>query len=236
MLILISCAKTMRGSSKTAVPYSTQPVFKKEAREIARQMKAYSAEELQGMLKVNPAIAAENRLRYHHFNTGELALEAILAYSGIVFKKLAPESFTKEDFEYAQKHLRITSFCYGLLRPLDKINPYRLEGDVVLPEYGITLFEFWRTRLTDLLIKDVKAAGGILCNLASGEMRHLFDWKRVEKEVQVISPEFKTWRNGKLKTIVVYTKIARGETAGYIIKNRIEKIEDLHFDELNPII
>ncbi len=233
MLILLSCAKTMRGASKIHVPYSTQPLFKEEAAGIARQMSRYSADELQLMLRVNAAIAAENRSRYKYFGSEELALEAVLAYSGIVFKKLRPEDFTNEDFEYAQKHLRITSFCYGLLRPLDKINNYRMEGNIVLPEYGINMFGFWRGRLTDMLIKDVKAAGGILCNLASGEMRNLFDWKRVEREVKVISPEFKTWKNGKLTTIVVYAKIARGETAGYIIKNRIEKIEDMHFDELD---
>lgn len=233
MLILLSCAKTMRGATKTPVPFSTRPLFLKEARQIAGELADYSAEELQHILKVNPAIALENKERYKYFGNEKLAIEAILGYSGIVFKKLAPEDFTSEDFEYAQKHLRITSFCYGLLRPLDKINLYRLEGDVVLPRYGISLFEFWRKRLTDTLIADVKAAGGILCNLASGEMRNLFDWKRVEREVKVVSPEFKTWKNGKLTTIVVYTKIARGETARYILKNRIERIEDLHLNELN---
>lgn len=232
MLVLLSCAKTMRGASKIKTPYSTLPLFRKEAMQIGAELAAYSAEELQYMLKVNPAIAAENRERYQHFGNEKLAIEAVLGYSGIVFKRLMPEDFTPEDFEYAQKHLRFTSFCYGLLRPLDKINLYRLEGDVVLPRYGMSLFEFWRGKLTDVLIHDVKAAGGILCNLASGEMRSLFDWKRVEREVKVISPEFKTWKNGKLTTIVVYTKIARGETARYILKNRIERIEDLHLDEL----
>lgn len=223
----------MRSASKCKVPFSTQPLFQKEGEEIAAQMAHYSNEELQKILKVNAKIAEENRIRYKYFNREDYhQLEALLSYSGIVFKKLEPEDFTPQDFAYAQKHLRITSFVYGLLRPLDQIHPYRLEGNVVLPEYGISMFEFWRDKLTNLLIDEIKLSGGILCNLASGEMRDLFDWKRVEKEVQVISPEFKTWKDGKLKTIVVYTKIARGEMARYIIKNRIERIEDLHLDEL----
>lgn len=232
MLILLSCAKTMQCASKCKVPFSTNPLFNKEAEEIAAQMAQYTNVELQKILKVNSKIAEENRIRYKYFNRKDYhPLEALLSYSGIVFKKLYPDDFTEQDFAYAQDHLRITSFAYGLLRPLDKIHQYRLEGNVVLPEYGgISMFEFWRTRLTDILIADVKLSGGILCNLASGEMRGLFDWKRLESEVQVISPEFKTWKNGKLTTIVIYTKIARGEMARHIIKNRIEKIEDLHWD------
>lgn len=234
MLILLSCAKTMSSVSNIKVPFSTKPVFKKHAGNIARQMALYSNEELQRMLKVNSRIAEENRIRYKYFNREDYnQLEAILSYSGIVFKKLGLEDFTPEDFAYAQEHLRITSFSYGLLRPLDKIHQYRLEGNIVLPGLENTsMFEFWRNRLTDLFIEEIKLSGGILCNLASGEMKGLFDWKRVEKEVTVISPEFKTWKNGKLTTIVIYAKIARGEMARYIIKNRIERIEDLHLDEL----
>lgn len=232
MLILLSCAKTMQCASKCKVPFSTQPIFKKQAEEIAAQMAEYSNGELQKILKVNSKIAEENRIRYKYFNREDYhPLEALLSYSGLVFKKLNPDDFTEQDFAYAQNHLRITSFAYGLLRPLDKIHQYRLEGNVVLPQYGgISMFEFWRSRLTDILIEDVKLSGGILCNLASTEMRNLFDWKRVEQQVQVISPEFKTWKDGIPTTIVVYTKMARGEMARHIIKNKIERIEELHWD------
>lgn len=234
MLILLSCAKIMNRASKMEVPFSTQPIFEKEAARIASHMCEYQTEELSRILKVNHKIAEENRLRFKYFNTPEYpTLEAILSYAGIVFKKLDLSDFTQDDFKYAQDHLRITSFCYGLLRPLDKIHPYRLEGDVTLPALGnITLFEFWRSRLTDQLIQDVKATGGILCNLASGEMKRLFDWPRLEKEVQIITPKFQSWKNGKPVSIVIYTKIARGETARYIIKNKISAIEALHLDEL----
>ena len=127
-----------------------------------------------------------------------------------------------------QEHLRLTSFCYGLLRPLDVIRSYRLEGDVVLPEPGNqTMFSYWKSRLTDVFIEDIKKAGGILCNLASDEMKSLFDWKRVEREVRVVTPEFQVWKNGKLASIVIYIKMSRGEMTRFILKNRIENPEDL---------
>ena len=108
---------------------------------------------------------------------------------GLFLKRVHPQDFSEEDFCYAQDHLRLTSFCYGLLRPLDMIRPYRLEGDVRLPEPGNrTMFDYWKPILTDRFIADIKKVGGVLCNLASDEMRGLFDWKRVEKEVRVITP------------------------------------------------
>ena len=103
---------------------------------------------------------------------------------GAVFKRILPKDFSAEDFRYAQEHLRITSFLYGLLRPLDGIKPYRLEGDVRLPEKGgISMFDYWKPLLTDYFIEEIKNCGGVLINLASAEMKDLFDWKRVEQEV-----------------------------------------------------
>ena len=226
MLILLSCAKTMSDVSKTKTPLTTFPGFRKEAAEVALQMSQFSVEELERLLKVNPKIAVENYRRYQAFHSeGTRELPALLAYTGIVFKRVHPQDFSEEDFCYAQDHLRLTSFCYGLLRPLDMIRPYRL---VRLPEPGNrTMFDYWKPILTDRFIADIKKAGGVLCNLASDEMRGLFDWKRVEKEVRVITPEFHVWKNGKLATVVVYTKMSRGEMTRYILKNRIESVEQL---------
>lgn len=229
MIILLSCAKTMSDSSKVIAPFYTKPSFKEEAAEIALQMSQFSVEELERLLRVNSKIAVENYKRYQSFHAvdgGELS--AVLAYTGIVFKRLNPKDFSEEDFRYAQEHLRLTSFCYGLLRPLDLIHTYRLEGDVVLAELGEqSMFAYWQSRLTDVFIKDIKKTGGDLCNLASGEMRGLFDWKRVEKETCIVTPEFHVWKNGKLSTIVIYTKMCRGEMARFILKNRIKSAEDL---------
>lgn len=227
MLILLSCAKTMGNTSKVKVPLTTQPRFSREAAEVALQMSQFSVEELERLLRVNPKIAVENYKRYQAFHSEEAKeLPAMLSYTGIVFKRLDPKDFSPEDFLYAQDHLRLTSFCYGLLRPLDLIRLYRLEGDVQLPEPGNqTMFEYWKPRLTDLFIREIKQSGGVLCNLASDEMRGLFDWKRVAGEVRIITPEFHVWKNGKPGTIVVYTKMCRGEMTRFILKNRIEDPE-----------
>lgn len=229
MLILLSCAKTMSDVSKVKTPLTTLPRFRKEAAEIALQMSQYSVEELERLLRVNSKIAVENFKRYRDFHSeATRELPALLAYTGIVFKRLSPKDFSDEEFLYAQEHLRMTSFCYGLLRPLDVIRPYRLEGDVRLPEPGTqTMFGYWKPILTDLFIEEIKKAGGVLCYLASDEMRGLFDWKRVEKEVRVVVPEFHVWKNGKPATVVVYTKMSRGEMARYILKNRIESVDKL---------
>ena len=111
---------------------------------------------------------------------------------------------------------------------LDGINPYRLEGRVKLAELGgLSLFSFWKQRLTDQFIEDINASGGILCNLASAEMKKLFDWKRVEKEVEVITPSFQVMKGGELKTIVVYAKMCRGAMTRFILKNRLKSESDL---------
>lgn len=229
MLLLLSCAKTMGNTSKVEPPFTTAPRFQREAAEIALQMSQFSVDELERLLRVNPKIAIENYKRYRDFHSEDTReLPAVLAYTGIVFKRLNPADFTEEDFRYAQDHLRLTSFCYGLLRPLDAIRPYRLEGDVKLPEPGHqSMFAYWQSRLTDLFIEEINKNGGALCYLASDEMRGLFDWKRVEKEVKVITPEFQVWKNGKLATIVVYTKMSRGEMARFVLKNQIKNPEEL---------
>lgn len=233
MLILISCAKTMSFGTKAKPMTGTQPLFLQEATNIAAAMTQYSVEEISTQLKVNSSISADVHRFYNDFNCENfLSLNAIFAYTGVVFKHINPNDFTLRDMNYAQENLRITSFCYGLLRPLDLIKQYRLEGDVELDIHdGKTMFSFWQEKLTDLFIAEIKKSGGVLCYLASDEMKRLFNWKRVEKEVRIVTPEFKVYKKGKLSTIVVYTKMCRGEMSKYIIKNRITDPEELkHFD------
>lgn len=224
MLTFISCAKTMATRCTLSVPQVTVPCFEAEALQSALELSQYSASELENLLRVNPKIAAENRLRFHDFcSDHNRPMPAIGAYTGAVFKRIAPRDFTAGDFDFAQQHLRITSFLYGLLRPLDGIRPYRLEGDVCLPEKGgLSMFDYWKPLLTDLFIDDIKQQGGVLVNLASGEMKGLFDWKRVEREVRVVTPDFQVWKGGQLKTVVIYAKMCRGEMVRYIVRNRID--------------
>lgn len=229
MLTFISCAKTMALRCSVTVPQITVPHFEQEAVESALEMSQYTTAELERILRVNAKIAAENRLRYHDFcSEDNRPMPAVCAYTGAVYKRIFPEDFAAGDFLYAQEHLRITSFLYGLLRPLDGIKPYRLEGNVCLPEKGgISMFDYWKPLLTDFFIAEIKRLGGVLVDLASGEMKELFDWKRVEREVRVVTPEFQVWKNGQLKTVVIYAKMCRGEMVRYIIKNRIECTDGL---------
>ena len=158
MMTFISCAKTMTGRSKIQTPVTSTPQFQTEAIQNALDMSQFSAEELERLLRVNSKIAAENYMRFQDFcSDSPSALAALLAYTGIVYKRIHPQDFTPEDFQYAQDHLRITSFLYGLLRPLDQIKNYRMEGDIKLPERGgISMFDYWKPILTDTFIKEIK--------------------------------------------------------------------------------
>ncbi|MDR0431014.1 MAG: peroxide stress protein YaaA [Tannerellaceae bacterium] len=229
MIAIISPAKTMAGTSVVTAPAATIPRFMKEAGKIALNMTQFPAEELSRMLKINAKLAAENYLRFQHFHSDETTpLQAILAYTGIVFKNIHPKDFSSEDFLFLQDSLRIASFCYGLLRPLDLIKPYRMEGDVKIPELGDgDMYSYWRDKQTKTLINDIKEAGNILVNLASMDIRPAFHWKEIEKKTRIITPDFKVWKDRKPQTIVIYAKMARGQMVRHIIKNRIVNPEDL---------
>ena len=228
MQILIACAKIMTGCATSDISFATKPTFQSQANDNAMQMLDYSVEELSDMLHINKDIALENWKRFRTFHDNSTLQPAVFCYDGMVFQRLAPETFTDNDLQYANNHLLISSFLYGLLRPLDMINKYRLEGNVTLPKNNSkSMFDFWKPILTDWFINKIKADDGILINLASDEMHNLFDWKRIKEEVKVITPSFKVDKNGKLKTIVIYTKMCRGAMARYIIKNRITNIDEL---------
>ena len=227
MQILISCAKTMTGTAAVAAPRTTRPLFEAEAAGLALRLAALPAGELERLLPVNPRIAAENRRPY-------LALPAAPhlpptpASTAAAFTHLAPPQSSPADFAYAQEHLSTTSFLYGLLRPLDAIRPYRLEGSVAPPgEEAPNLFEWWRDRLTGPLIERVRRDDGVLVNLASAEMKRLFDWQRVCREVRVVTPEFRIREGDRMKTVVVYAKMCRGEMTRHILRHRIADPEGL---------
>ncbi len=229
MIILIGCAKIMTGTCLRSLPFATEPHFQLQANENAVQMASYSPETLVDLLRVNADIARENWMRFQHFfdDTKE-RIPAAFSYDGMVFKKLAPESFQDDELQFFNSHLFIASFLYGLLRPLDLIRKYRMEGSVILPAHaGKNMFDYWKPLLTEYFIRHITSNGGVLVNLASGEMKDLFDWKRVLSKVQVITPQFYTVKDGKPKTIVIYTKMCRGAMARYILKNRLTSPEDL---------
>ena len=228
MQILIGCAKIMTGCAPSDISFATEPTFQSQANDNAMQMLNYSVEELCEMLHINRDMALENWKRFRSFHDNSIRQPAAFCYDGMVYQRLAPETLSDSELRYANDHLMISSFLYGILRPLDMINKYRLEGNIILPNNNSkSMFDFWKPILTDWFINKIKADDGILIYLASDEMRNLFDWKRVKSEVKVITPTFKVDKNGKLKTIVIYTKMCRGAMARYIIKNRITNIDAL---------
>jgi cytoplasmic iron level regulating protein YaaA (DUF328/UPF0246 family) len=225
MQILISCAKIMTGTASRAIPFATEPTFQVYANENAMRLSSYSVAELQDMLHVNHEIAMDNWHRFQNFHVMDHRQPAIFSYDGMVFLKLVPETFSDGELLYANDHLLISSFLYGLLRPLDLVNPYRLEGNVVLSCHdGKSMFDYWKPVLTEWFIEKIKADDGVLVNLASDEMRNMFDWKRVKREVTIVTPDFKVEKGGKLKTIVIYTKMCRGAMTRFILKNRLTEV------------
>mgnify|MGYP004445978821 FL=1 len=227
MQILLACAKIMAGTAPEWLPIANEPAFLAQANAHVRQLLQYSVEELQDMLNINRDIAVENWQRFQQIFDKESLVPAVFAYDGMVFQKLAPETFSEDDLRYANDHLLIGSFLYGLLRPLDMVHRYRMEGNVELPDNDMTMFDYWKPILTDWFIEKIKADDGILVNIASNEFKDLFDWKRVKKEVTVITPQFKVDKGGKLSTIVIYTKMCRGAMTRWILQNRITDIEML---------
>lgn len=227
MQILFASAKIMNSrvgveTALASVPVTTVPRFADDARRLVLDLSTMSVGELAAAFHSSEAIARENYLRYHNFFVTEEELPAVLAYHGQAYKYLRAETFGADDHRFAQDHLLITSFLYGLLRPLDMIHPCRLEGKVRLPSAGDgTLFEFWRERLTDMLVDAVKADDGVLLHLATEEMQHLFCWDRVCREVRVVQPLFYQDQGSRLKVVAVHAKSCRGAMGRYAITNRL---------------
>ena len=230
MQIILASAKIMNDKLKSTPDISlSTPRFLNEAESFARDMAQYSAETIAEMLGCSQQIAAQNRLRFMQFFDEKPKLPAILAYHGQAYKHLIAETLNVDELKYSQGKLWITSFLYGLLRPLDSILPYRMEGHVELPSgAGQNMFGFWKSRLTDVLIDAVKADDGILIHLATEEYQHLFDWQRVRKEVRIIQPLFYVRKGSDLKIQAVWAKTCRGAMTRFIIDNRIDKPEDLN--------
>ena len=228
MQILLASAKIMNSSSLVEVPLMSEPTYKEQASKFALELSSWDPKHLMKELKCSQAIAQENLQRYQSFWNESEQMPAILAYFGQAYKYLKAETFSKDDFAFAQDHLFISSFLYGMLRPLDRIHPYRMEGKVKLEAAnGENLFSFWKPLLTDRLIESVKADDGILIHLATEEFEHLFDWKRVKEEVKVIQPLFYVDKGDTIKVVSVHAKSCRGAMTRYIIQNRLSHPSDI---------
>ena len=222
MQIILASAKIMNERLKAIPDISLSiPRFQNEAEAFAKNMAQYSTETIAEILGCSMQIAAQNKLRFMQFLEDKPKLPAILAYHGQAYKHLKAEILTADDLNYSQGKLWITSFLYGLLRPLDGIQPYRMEGLVELPSgEGQNVFGFWKSRLTDMLIDGIKADDGILVHLAT-------EWQRVRKEVRIVQPLFYVRKGGDLKIQAVWAKTCRGAMTRFIIQNRITNPDDL---------
>ena len=226
MQILLANAKIMFGKADRK-PLSA-PLFQSVAVTLAAEMARMDVEELGRQLDCSKKIAAENWRRYQNFVAAE-KMPALLAYNGQAYKHLRAGTLSDKALEYAQKHLWITCFLYGLLRPMDGIVPYRMEHCVTLEATNDKpINQFWKDRLTDVLIDSVKADDGILLHLSTEEYEHLFDWKRVCKEVTVVQPHFYVrQKDGRLKMQAVWAKSCRGAMVRFILNNRLVSPEEL---------
>lgn len=228
MQLILASAKIMRSADSGRVPTMTTPIFDDAARRLALELSQWSVTDLAKALHCSAAIAMENHQRFQQFMLDENRIPAILAYYGQAYKHLRADEFSADDFHFAQNHLLILSFLYGILRPLDGIHLYRLDGKVKLQTTdGKTLFAWWKDRLTDRLIERVKADDGVLLHLATEEFEHLFDWKRVEKEVRVVKPYFYVDQGSQFKIVAMFAKGCRGGMARFVIRNQINDLQAL---------
>lgn len=226
MITLISPAKTL-DLSTTDLNLHSQPEFKTNTMELVSIMKKKSYSELMKLMDISENLAQLNRERYKNFKkTFEPgnSKQALLAFKGDVYTKMDVENYSQEDFEFAQKHLRILSGLYGLLKPLDLIQPYRLEMGIRLEnKKGKNLYEFWGSRIAKAINEVAKGAPVI--NLASQEYFKAVDVEKLSSKV--LTPVFKEFKNGKYQVIGLFAKQARGLMADYIIKNKINNPEEL---------
>lgn len=229
MMIILSPAKSMDMSIVPHSPQGTTPLFKKDAVYLVSRIQDYSRDQLQTLLQISNKLTDLNYERYQEFDKeSSPAKPAILAYTGNVFQHIRPETFSNDDFQYAQKHLRIISTLYGLLRPLDLIKAYRIAFKIKIREMQEdNLYEYWRPRLTDPLIKEASQDDKIIVNLASLDILGALQLNKLQTEIRMITPEFKEFRKGKYETIRTYAKMARGEMTRYILQNRIEDPEKI---------
>jgi len=226
MLILISPAKTLDYSTPN-FKESTQPDFQTDTHALVRIMKKKSAKEIGELMHISENLAELNEERFKTFQkdfTFENSKQALLAFKGDVYTKIDVEEFSKEEFDFAQEHLRILSGLYGLLKPLDLIQPYRLEMGIKLEnKKGKNLYEFWDNKIAKAI--NEAANGQTIINLASQEYFKAVHQKSLKSPL--INIEFKEFKDDSYKIIGFFAKQARGMMSNFAIKHRITNPEEL---------
>lgn len=226
MQILLADAKIM--NTVAAIEAWTEPLFLREAVGIASELSRLDVAQLGSLLRCSSKIALENHLRYTNFIPAG-KIPALMSYNGQAYKHLRADTLSRGALAFAQEHLWITSFLYGLLRPMDGIVPYRMDHTVALDATGsIPVNRFWKDILTDVLIDSVKADDNILVHLSTAEYEQLFNWKRICSEVTVVQPLFYVRNGDNLKMQAVWAKSCRGAMTRFMAVNRIATPESLY--------
>lgn len=234
MILVISPAKALDFETPPTIPTHSQPDFLDQSAELIEILRQRTPAEIAGLMNLSDALAALNVARYASWSrpfSPDNAKQAVLAFNGDVYDGLDARSLSPADLDWAQSHLRILSGLYGVLRPLDLMQPYRLEmGTRLGNARGKDLYAFWGERITatlDGLLAREDAAGRepVLLNLASEEY-----FKSVQRKVlkgRVVTPVFEDWKNGRYKIISFYAKRARGLMSRHVIVNRLEEVDTL---------
>lgn len=230
MLIVISPAKTLDYETPPVITEYTTPDFLNDSAELIGQLRTLSPVDIANLMSVSDKLAALNAARFEAWQlpfSPENARQAVLAFKGDVYTGLDAKTLSADDFAFAQNHLRILSGLYGLLRPLDLIQAYRLEMGVRFANSrGKDLYAFWGNRITAALNQAMaQQPDNVLINLASNEYFKVIKPARYQGEI--FTPVFKDLKNGQYKIISFYAKKARGLMVRYIIDNRISRVKEL---------
>ncbi len=228
MKIVISPAKTLDFKTELPTKRATQPQFIEQAIQINNTLEKKSKKAIGDLMNLSDKLAQLNYQRYKEFHTpftSENARPAVFAFAGDVYTGLDAFSISSKKIDDLQDSLRILSGMYGLLKPLDLIQPYRLEmGTKLTVNRKKDLYTFWKNTLTETLNSELEAEE-LFINLASVEYFNAIDEKKLK--VPVVSPVFKDFKNGKLKIISFFAKKARGSMARFAIDTNVKTIEDL---------
>ncbi len=230
MKIIISPAKKINNTQNKENMRFSHCSFLNDAAELIKILKEYTPSKLSKLMNISHNLSLLNAERYVNwslpFNTKN-SKQAILSFTGDVYQGMNIDDFDNNDFDFAQKHLRILSGLYGILKPLDLIQPYRLEmGTKLKTEKGQNLYQFWGNLLTTYVKNEIqKDEGNYLVNLASNEYSKVLNMK--DLEVPCVTPVFKDFKNNKLQVISFFAKKARGKMCRFIIKNRLTSINEL---------
>ena len=230
MIVTLSPSKGQDFETPPKIKKHTQPAALDESMLLIEKLRKIDSPGLQKLMDISENIADLNVDRYRSFKlpfSPDNAKQAIMAFKGDVYRGLDVDNYSAKDFDYAQKHLRILSGLYGCLRPLDLIQPYRLEMKTKLANpRGDNLYQFWGTLITEALNRDLKKQEEpVLVNLASNEYFKSVKPKMLEGRLLTVN--FKEVKNGKARVIAVFAKRARGLMADYIIRNRVDQAEGI---------